>query len=814
MISRPLAQNFLRQSPMFPDEDEAEDLYIMKYRKNKRAIVRGGGSIQDSADKLPQTPKGKRLQIEPVTGSNYQFYLRGQSSEVTTALGNRHFDVVFNTTCSWDKDETELNMSRLSTNNQVNFHRMYYTWKLQRRRPSPMIAFKETSWQCFKDNKTVAIEDLMEWVTTMQPYSVHDYKPLLVLMQAAFRVLLDKELDFFSETLLALKHALQRADEQNKKLSEEIRKLKKELNISTLTEASGRLGRQLSQFHKDKKDRESFDFALSEAEQKAELERKRSLKEQREALDAMMKKQQDDLYNMEEENTSLKKTISILTDKKTRLSDRLKTALTETRVHMEQLKALKEQQEQEEKERASMLAHEGLNALFNKDYGAWLTVKDLSSFKIIANAAINMLEQKYDARCIVTRVTYNAGLDLDGEDDPDGYNDNLLEILLCNAGHKEGFQFFPAIRPNQFEAANTRNLVQIKNKPRAQQEEDIANGGVGKDGSDDDDDADMDEEDDEPKVVEPERIYCAPIISVASTVETPLAEVWGVLEARADEVNDKTGEDGQKLKVAVKFVCEGLSHMAKRLHEIDLEEAQKLNSQSSKMYWNQLQGKHLGKKEKGFWTLSNDLKDRQRKISEFRELQKSRNLLEAQIKQINKMLLKESSKCAIAQIKQYRKPTWNVVSVMVAVQTLLGDESLWKLCKFDNKTGCYVLDKSDDSIGAAWTKLSKNFNCGALLKQLKDFDPEVNDPDAPTAKWEEKADGTKVNRTQQMNDTVDSILKAVSGDAASRASHAVGMIHQWTMNVCLMAKCLRKIKKAELDLGFDPSENTELEYAL
>eukprot|EP00854_Cymbomonas_tetramitiformis_P019459 gene19459-23267_t len=166
-----------------------------------------------SAEK--QGALGALGEIRPVAGSYYQFFLSRDSMETEWRHGTcfkakeltmwKHLDVF----CDWDKGDG------------------FDTGELSE------------EMRAFKVSLKVDIDELSYWVKSLKPSSVHDFKPLLVLLQAVVKSLVDKELSFFSGTIAELRRRLEEAlsvmdsqEEEIEGLRQVIEDLRKRLQLS------------------------------------------------------------------------------------------------------------------------------------------------------------------------------------------------------------------------------------------------------------------------------------------------------------------------------------------------------------------------------------------------------------------------------------------------------------------------------------------------------------------------------------------------------------------------------------------------------
>eukprot|EP00854_Cymbomonas_tetramitiformis_P004053 gene4053-5026_t len=97
----------------------------------------------------------------------------------------------------------------------------------------------------------VDIDDLAKWVNSLSPKSIHDFKPLIVLLQSILKVMIQKELDFFSGTIKRfeqqLAEAMQLIQEQEFRIEDLLRQLQemsKELEKNQYRKTAGLWMRQ------------------------------------------------------------------------------------------------------------------------------------------------------------------------------------------------------------------------------------------------------------------------------------------------------------------------------------------------------------------------------------------------------------------------------------------------------------------------------------------------------------------------------------------------------------------------------------------
>ncbi|KAK3255409.1 hypothetical protein CYMTET_35406, partial [Cymbomonas tetramitiformis] len=142
----------------------------------------------------------------------------------------KHLDVF----CDWDKGDG-FDTGELSE--EMRVRRLTYSHTLFKSPPSE--SYLHSTWEAFKVSLKVDIDELSYWVKSLKPSSVHDFKPLLVLLQAVVKSLVDKELSFFSGTIAELRRRLEEAlsvmdsqEEEIEGLRQVIEDLRKRLQLS------------------------------------------------------------------------------------------------------------------------------------------------------------------------------------------------------------------------------------------------------------------------------------------------------------------------------------------------------------------------------------------------------------------------------------------------------------------------------------------------------------------------------------------------------------------------------------------------------
>ncbi|KAK3279091.1 hypothetical protein CYMTET_13024 [Cymbomonas tetramitiformis] len=129
-----------------------------------------------------------------------------------------HYDVY----CDWDQDVPEVDASTYSPN--VGFSRLHFTrtgcavgasatMKYLRERLGTIEdtpAYGEPNWHTFaSENVTpVDIEELVQWACHLRPRSIHDMKPLLILLQGLLKDLLGSQVKTYSNKMLSLQELL------------------------------------------------------------------------------------------------------------------------------------------------------------------------------------------------------------------------------------------------------------------------------------------------------------------------------------------------------------------------------------------------------------------------------------------------------------------------------------------------------------------------------------------------------------------------------------------------------------------------------
>eukprot|EP00239_Pterosperma_sp_CCMP1384_P011580 CAMPEP_0197863568 /NCGR_PEP_ID=MMETSP1438-20131217/41096_1 /TAXON_ID=1461541 /ORGANISM="Pterosperma sp., Strain CCMP1384" /LENGTH=582 /DNA_ID=CAMNT_0043481515 /DNA_START=119 /DNA_END=1864 /DNA_ORIENTATION=- len=405
------------------------------------------------------------------TCASYEFFLTGlNGNEVQdNALlykEDRHCDYVFTEPCIWDRNEDDLDTSELNPSMQYN--RMYYSWSMDRRPASSMANMEKTTWDKIKHSKTVALEDLTNWVDRLRPRSVHDFKPLFVLVKGVMRVVLERELDFFSEELINLRQRLKLQEEENELLRDDNEKLRnkvKELNLDLL---AGSVGQNMSS--KAHKRKTAMEMANSLQNQRRALEAakeqelKDSLRLQQEALEQLILEKDKQIEDQKLQLYKWKKNTELAEKHKKSLADQLRD-LVEFKMKEE------ERRKREEEWRKANQVGEGLKMLFQDvvPVGCWQFVSDLTELRNFFQLVLDHVGAKYNTHCQLTMVAYSEELDLDGEDDLETYDDNVMEVLattLTTGTFKPGdIILLPHQASHVFEAANKRRLIEIDHVP-------------------------------------------------------------------------------------------------------------------------------------------------------------------------------------------------------------------------------------------------------------------------------------------------------------------------------------------------------------
>ncbi|KAK3257435.1 hypothetical protein CYMTET_33477 [Cymbomonas tetramitiformis] len=148
-------------------------------------------------------------QVLTAKGTLYQYFLSPDQIKNNARNAKReerhwrHFDVF----CEWDKGNDAFDTYELA--DSMRHSRLTYSYSLFRR-DSPLSELKE-EWKDFQSQMEVDFESLAKWVNALTPKSIHDFKPLIVLLQSILKVLLNKEFAFFSSRIRELEALLEEA---------------------------------------------------------------------------------------------------------------------------------------------------------------------------------------------------------------------------------------------------------------------------------------------------------------------------------------------------------------------------------------------------------------------------------------------------------------------------------------------------------------------------------------------------------------------------------------------------------------------------
>ncbi|KAK3261858.1 hypothetical protein CYMTET_29256 [Cymbomonas tetramitiformis] len=172
------------------------------YYGRRAASAPGRGNAHSNAPGLKES--------QPYAGSVYQFYLSpsmvkqdAEQAKTREMTQWKHFDVV----CKWDKGETVTDTYELS--DSMRHSRLTYSHSLFKEHAD--ISNIENKWQAFLKALQVDVDDLATWTSSLSPRSIHDYKPMMVLQQQIIQALMNKEISFFSGTILDLQQQLKQA---------------------------------------------------------------------------------------------------------------------------------------------------------------------------------------------------------------------------------------------------------------------------------------------------------------------------------------------------------------------------------------------------------------------------------------------------------------------------------------------------------------------------------------------------------------------------------------------------------------------------
>ncbi|KAK3258718.1 hypothetical protein CYMTET_32245 [Cymbomonas tetramitiformis] len=180
--------------------------------------------------------------VKPVAGSYYQFFLAKDNLETVwkhnAVLKPRelttwkHLDVF----CAWDKGEEHLDAKELSNNTRHT--RLTFSHTLFKALPDNSRL--QATWEAFLNTLQVDIDELAVWVRSLLPASIHDFKPLIVLLQAVVEALVKKELKFYSGTVSDLQRRMREALELIEAQAAEIEELRRLLESTEEESASRR----------------------------------------------------------------------------------------------------------------------------------------------------------------------------------------------------------------------------------------------------------------------------------------------------------------------------------------------------------------------------------------------------------------------------------------------------------------------------------------------------------------------------------------------------------------------------------------------
>ncbi|KAK3285304.1 hypothetical protein CYMTET_7093 [Cymbomonas tetramitiformis] len=112
----------------------------------------------------------------------------------------KHFDVL----CEWDKGQEDMDTHQLAEG--MRHRRLTYSWSLFK--ISNDLSNLHEIWENFRAECKVDVEEVASWVNSLKPRSIHDFKPLLILLQFVLRTLLRKELNFYSAQIQDLSKQL------------------------------------------------------------------------------------------------------------------------------------------------------------------------------------------------------------------------------------------------------------------------------------------------------------------------------------------------------------------------------------------------------------------------------------------------------------------------------------------------------------------------------------------------------------------------------------------------------------------------------
>ncbi|KAK3271047.1 hypothetical protein CYMTET_20582 [Cymbomonas tetramitiformis] len=184
----------------------------------------GSARIPTRHDRFFLAPNAQEAAGKPgVTGSSYRFFLTPDNLKKSSQRNGkpnqsalscpemRYFDVF----CDWDKGQDHFDTNPLSE--ATRFSRLTYSYALFKHE-NPLPADHISGWEEFKAFIKVDIHEFSDWISRLVPRSVHDFKPLIVLLKAALRSVSQKDLHFFLKKVKILEGGLKEEQRRSAEL--------------------------------------------------------------------------------------------------------------------------------------------------------------------------------------------------------------------------------------------------------------------------------------------------------------------------------------------------------------------------------------------------------------------------------------------------------------------------------------------------------------------------------------------------------------------------------------------------------------------
>ncbi|KAK3277051.1 hypothetical protein CYMTET_14915 [Cymbomonas tetramitiformis] len=134
---------------------------------------------------------------------------------------NGHLDVF----SSWERDP--ILDTDIWSPNMRNFIRLPF---VQKSKTVDNMADSFDTWQRFLlSERSCNLEELARWLASLTPRSIHDLKPLLVLLQSVAASLLNREIDYMATTVKMFNKRLRNKEEIIQVQAEQLRRLEQEL---------------------------------------------------------------------------------------------------------------------------------------------------------------------------------------------------------------------------------------------------------------------------------------------------------------------------------------------------------------------------------------------------------------------------------------------------------------------------------------------------------------------------------------------------------------------------------------------------------